>query len=57
MEQRAAIKFYVKLKKTATKTFEMLYVPTVKNVYREQVCLNGIKSSKNLRKKECKNRG
>jgi hypothetical protein len=44
MEQRAVIKFCVKLKKTATETFEK--VRTVKNVYREQVCLNGIKGSK-----------
>jgi hypothetical protein len=35
MEQRAAIKFYVKLKKTATETFEML-----KSAYGEE-CLSG----------------
>jgi hypothetical protein len=43
MEQRAEIKFCVKLKKTATETFE---VRTMKNVYQEQLCLNGIKGSK-----------
>jgi hypothetical protein len=43
MEQRAVIKFSVKLKKTGTEMFEML-----KCVYDEeclQVCLNGIKDS------------
>jgi hypothetical protein len=46
MEQRAAIKFCVKLKKTTTETFEMLKSSYGKNAYREQVCLNGIKGSK-----------
>jgi hypothetical protein len=46
----AMIKFYVKLKKRAIETFEMLKVHTVKNVYREQMCLNGVKGSKKLRK-------
>jgi hypothetical protein len=40
MEQRAAIKFCVRLKKTAIETFEML-----KSAYGEE-CLNGIKGSK-----------
>jgi hypothetical protein len=43
---RAAIKFYVKLKKTASETFEMLKSAYGKNVYREQVYLNDIKVSK-----------
>jgi hypothetical protein len=47
MEQRTVTKFCGKLKRTATETFEMLKkVRTVKNVYREEVCLNGIKGSK-----------
>jgi hypothetical protein len=49
MEQRAAIEFCVKIKKTATETFGMLK-SAVKNVYREQGCLNVIKCSKKLRK-------
>jgi hypothetical protein len=46
MEQTAPIKFGVKLKKTATEKIDMLKSRTVKNVYQEQVCLNGIKGSK-----------
>lgn len=45
MDQRAVVKFCVKLKKISTTTFEMM----VKNVYQEQVCLNGTMNSK-LRK-------
>jgi hypothetical protein len=46
MEQTAAITFFVKLKKTATETFEML-----KSAYGEEcltikVCLNDINGSK-----------
>jgi hypothetical protein len=58
MKQRAAIKFRVKLKKTATETFEML-----KNSYDEE-CLSRTSvfewhtSFKEwLRKRECKNSG
>jgi hypothetical protein len=56
MEQRAAIKFRVKLKKTVTETFEML-----KSTYGEE-CLSRTnvfewhKISKKLRKWEFKNR-
>jgi hypothetical protein len=46
MEQRTAIKFCVKLKKTASEAFEMLKCAYMKNVYQEQVCLNGIKGLK-----------
>jgi hypothetical protein len=42
---RAVIKFCVKLKKTATETFEMLEVHMVQNVYQEKACLNGKKCS------------
>jgi hypothetical protein len=45
MEQRAAIKVCVKLKKTATETFEMLKSAYGENVYQEQVCSNGMKGS------------
>jgi hypothetical protein len=41
MEQRAAIKCYVKLKKT----FEMLKSVYGEECLSEQVCLNGIKNS------------
>jgi hypothetical protein len=37
MEQRAAIKFCVKLKKMATETLEMLQMCAVRTVYLEQV--------------------
>jgi hypothetical protein len=43
MEQRAAIKFCVKLKKTDTETLKCWKVRAVKNAYRERMCLNGIK--------------
>jgi hypothetical protein len=46
MEQRAAIMFFVKLKKTATDTFEMLKSMYGEECYQEQVCLNGTKCSK-----------
>jgi hypothetical protein len=46
MEQRAGIKFCVKLKKKGTETFEIWKLRTVKNVYREQVCLSDMKGSK-----------
>jgi hypothetical protein len=45
MEQRVAIKFCVKLKKTATERFKFWKVHMVKNVYLEQVCLDSIKGS------------
>jgi hypothetical protein len=47
MEQRAAIKFYVKLNKTATLMIQMLksvHSCMVKNAYLQQMCLNGSKS-------------
>jgi hypothetical protein len=57
MEQRAAIKFCVKLKKKQLlKCLKCWKVRTVKNVYQELVCLNNIKGSKKLRKWECKSR-
>jgi hypothetical protein len=46
MEQRTAIKFCVKLKKTATETLEMLKNAYVEECLSEQVCLNSIKHSK-----------
>jgi hypothetical protein len=57
MEQRTVIKFCVKLKTTATKPLKCWKVSTVKNVYREQVCLTDTKGTQKLRKWECKNRG
>jgi hypothetical protein len=46
MEQGTAIKFRIKLNKTATEAFEMLKVRTVNNVYREQVCVEWYKRFK-----------
>jgi hypothetical protein len=46
MEQSAVIEFCIKLKKTATEMFEMWKSSYAKNVYRDKVCLNGIKGSK-----------
>jgi hypothetical protein len=40
MEQKAVIKFRVKLKKTATEMFEMSKVSMAKNIYLEQANLN-----------------
>jgi hypothetical protein len=41
--ETAANKFCVKLKKTAAETFQMLKRHMVRNFYREQLCLNGVK--------------
>jgi hypothetical protein len=49
MEQRAANKFYVKLKKTTTETFEVLKNAYGEEFYREQVCLNGLKVQRRAR--------
>jgi hypothetical protein len=46
MERRAAIKFCVKLKKTATETFEMWKSAYGEECLWRKVCLNGIKRSK-----------
>jgi hypothetical protein len=46
MAQGAGIKFWVKLKKTATEMSELLKMRTVKNVYPEQMDLKGVKGSK-----------
>jgi hypothetical protein len=51
MEQRAVIKFCVKLKKTATETFEMLKSAHIEECLSGQVCLNDIKGSE---KGECR---
>jgi hypothetical protein len=43
MEQRAAIKFYVKLKKTATEKSEMLKSGFGEEYLSRNSCLNGMK--------------
>jgi hypothetical protein len=48
MEQGAAIKFCVKLKKAAAETSVMLKSIYMKNVYLEEECLNGINGSKEV---------
>jgi hypothetical protein len=50
MEQRVAIKFCVKLNKTAIETFEILKSAYGEECLSRKVCLNGIKGSKMLRK-------
>jgi hypothetical protein len=49
MEKRAAAKFYIKLKETATETFEMLESAYIEENL-SRMFLNGIKCSKKLRK-------
>jgi hypothetical protein len=46
MEHRTAIKFCVKLKKTATETFEMLKRAYSEECSLEQACFIGVKGSK-----------
>jgi hypothetical protein len=47
MEQRAVIKFCVKLNKTASETIEMLESACIEDVCVQQLCVNGIKGPKN----------